>query len=207
MTDQWDEDRQDWTTPDRPEGPPPGERSTRVAVVTALAVLLCAAVGAGIWALARDSGGGGSDAGPPGLSVPSASYGAETAAVGGGGDVPSDACAAVSYGMAEEWGLQRDTTMTDEGACRWLLRDGDTFLITLAYTDEPPRQYDGTTPIPVDGISSAGSYSLSGTCLVEWPTSFGTAFVLASEVSHTDDRDLCDLAADFAGAVAPAVPD
>ncbi|MCX4966838.1 hypothetical protein OHA98_18745 [Streptomyces sp. NBC_00654] len=52
--DQWDEKRQDWTEPDIPEGPPPGIRTARVAVVTAVAVLLCVAVGAGIWAWAPD---------------------------------------------------------------------------------------------------------------------------------------------------------
>ncbi|MCK7626055.1 hypothetical protein MUU72_23605 [Streptomyces sp. RS10V-4] len=61
---QWDEDRQDWTGPTRPAGPPRDVRSRRslVAVIT-LTVLIAAAV-AGVWLLARDSRSDGPDVWP-----------------------------------------------------------------------------------------------------------------------------------------------
>ncbi|KUO22414.1 DUF3558 family protein [Streptomyces dysideae] len=205
--DQWDENRQDWTDPDLPEGPPPGTRTARVAVVTAVAVVLCAVAGMGIWAWARD--GGSSNAGSPGGSLPSAPYGAETASgdAAGSGEVPSHPCAAVSYELAQEWGLQHDTTMTEPG-CRWAMQDdGRTSFIVLRYSDEPPAQWDSVSPIAVDGVPSATSVKVSNSiCMVMWPTSYGSANVSAIQGYNAGGEDVCDAAADFTAAVAPNVP-
>ncbi|MER5985547.1 hypothetical protein [Streptomyces sp. NPDC001787] len=77
--DQWDEKRQDWTEPDIPEGPPPGTRTVRVAVVTAVAVLLCVAVGAAIWAWAPDREPHSSGSALPVQTWPSTPDGTQTA--------------------------------------------------------------------------------------------------------------------------------
>ncbi|TJZ54349.1 DUF3558 domain-containing protein [Streptomyces piniterrae] len=209
--DQWDESRQDWTEPDRAEGPLPGTRTARVAVVTAVAVVLCVAAGVGIWAWARDAGADTSGAGSPDGSWPSASYGStqnaagETAGTAGSGDVPSDPCAALSSELEQKWELQRDTTMTEPG-CRWVPQGDRTHFIVLRYSDTGPAQWDSISPITVDGVPSATSHRMASRCMIQWPTSFGSASVAVNALYNAGGRDLCDIAADFTAAVAPNVP-
>jgi hypothetical protein len=206
--DQWDEDRQDWTEPDRPEGPPPGAKSARVAVVAALAVALCVAVGAGVWAWMPDGEAGSSGSGAPAQAGPtapdtSAAAPGETGGSGTSHGVPTEPCAAVSDGLAAELSLQRP--VADESGCRWRWTKDDLTSFRLSYSDEPPAQWEDVSPIEVDGVPSATKYSNAMTCMVMWPTSYGSVNLSAGSAAISE-KDLCDLAAEFAAGVAPQIP-
>ncbi|MFF0627465.1 hypothetical protein [Streptomyces sp. NPDC004296] len=209
--DQWDEDRQDWTKSNVPEGPQPGTRTARAAVVAASAVVLCVAVGAGIWAWAPDREPDASGSRPPVQTGPSASESArtgpgETAGSGdtaGSGGVPSDPCAAVDDELTQEWGLNR-VDADNKTNCRWSSTKHRMFF-RLSYLSEPPAKWSGVSSIKVEGVPSATSFSTGMTCMIMWPTSYGSVNLSASRVS-SGDEDLCGVGAEFAAAVAPHVP-
>lgn len=220
--DQWDENNQDWTAPAPPQGPPPGVRTGRVVIATAVAVALCAAAGAGIWALARHSVDGSQGSAGSGLPLSGATSGQTTGAQTDGA-VPtaaasadaSNPCAAVSEEVATKFGLDagqpdpgetHSTAAPEINACRWTQWDSDTRAIAqirLLYTTGN-TSLDSATPIAVDGVPDATASGNDKVCVVRWPTSFGVAFASVNPVNGYSGQNPCDVAAAFAGAVAPA---
>ncbi|MCK7621713.1 DUF3558 domain-containing protein [Streptomyces sp. RS10V-4] len=206
VVEQWDEDRQVWTQPNPSEGAArPGTRNPRAAVVTAVAVVVCVAAGAGIWAWGTGREPGASGSGPPAATGPSASGSAPTGRgeTAGAGRVPSDPCAAVSDELAQEWDLTHLDVQAKTG-CRWHSARHK-MLIRLSYLGEPPARWSSVVPIKVDGVPAAKSVDTGMTCMIMWPTSYGSVNLSASEVSGGGE-DLCGAAARFAAAVAPHVP-
>lgn len=193
----WDEDSQAWVEagdPAGPDGPPPGERTRRMSIVVIVAALLAAAAGAGIWALVRDGGGGGDSLDP-----------APPAATG----VLADPCDAVGSDVTGEWELDSpDPDRRDEipmRACSWT-SDRESVRLLVMYSRDIPLE-PKPTPTSVHGVRSAMVSGNDKGCVILWPTSFGKALVMAQQGSGSPDRDVCDIAADFAEAVAPEVPD
>ncbi|UUU39260.1 DUF3558 domain-containing protein [Streptomyces sp. NBC_00162] len=192
----WDEDSQAWVEaggPAGPDGPPPGERTRRMSIVVITAALLAAAAGAGIWALVHDGGGGG-DAPDP----------APPAATG----VLADPCDAVDSDVTGEWKLDSpDPDRRDEipmRACSWT-SDRESVRLLVMYSRDIPLE-PKPTPTSVPGVRSAMVSGNAKGCVILWPTSFGKALVMAQQGTGSPDRNVCDIAADFAEAVAPEVP-
>lgn len=191
----WDEDSQAWREPAGPDGPPPGLRTRRMSVVVVVAALLAGAAGTGIWALVRD--GGGRDGGGS----------SDTAdAVPG---VFDDPCDAVDGDVTDEWEL--DSPEPDRSdqvpmrACSWN-SDRESARLMVMYSRDIPLD-PRPTPTSVAGVSSARVSGNDKACVILWPASFGKVLVIAQEGTSEPDRDVCDIAADFAEAVAPGVPD
>ncbi|MFE3378841.1 DUF3558 family protein [Streptomyces anulatus] len=201
--DQWDEDRQNWTEPDLPEGPPPGTKTARVAVVAAFAVVLGVAAGVGIWAWAPDGEPSASGTGPTPQTVPSASNGAQAGPgkPAGSGGFPSDPCTAVSDELVQEWGLR--VRESEEDSCRWHSAQKQKSL-RLSFKGGAP-QWPGATAIEIDGVSSAKLYKNAMTCMIGWSTPHG-AVNLSASTGIGNSEDLCEVAADFAEAVASNLP-
>lgn len=205
--DQWDEDGQDWTEPQRQAGPPPGTKSARMALVVGLAVALCVAVGLAIWAWAPDHDSSTSSPAPQANANTGTPGSAQTAPgkTDSAASVPSDACAAVSEGLAEQLGLLSHEPVSEKGSCRWRTTKSATGSFRLSYLDEPPAQWEDVSPIKIDGVSSATRYSNAMGCMIMWPTSYGSVN-LSYGSSTSRDGDHCEIAASFAEGVAPYVP-
>jgi len=211
--DQWDEDQQDWTNPSPPDEPPPGSRTLRLMIVTIVAVLLSAAAGTGIWLLVRDGGTPSVADALPGAPRSGLPVGTEAASAEPG-DVP-DPCAAVDDALIQQWYLtsgQTETPSSDGGGllkiCSWQSFDGDSSVaikFTLMYTGNVPLS-PAPTPIQVDGAPDAAASGNENGCVVQLPASFGKIFVYASPVDANRTGDMCRLAADFAGGLAPRLP-
>ncbi|MGR4880747.1 DUF3558 family protein [Streptomyces sp. LARHCF249] len=191
----WDEDSQAWVEPAEPDGPPPGERTRRMSVVVIVAALLAAAAGAGIWALVGDGGGDG-DGGD-------SSDSAQVLPV-----VPADPCDAVDSDVSDEWEL--DSPEPDRSdkvpmrACSWN-SDRESARLMVMYSRDIPLEPE-PTPTSVAGVSSAMVSGNDKGCVILWPASFGKVLVVAQRGTAEPDRHVCDIAADFAEAVAPEVP-
>ncbi|MFD8383513.1 DUF3558 domain-containing protein [Streptomyces sp. NPDC059679] len=200
---QWDADRQDWVTPLRPALPPPGAGPRRpLIVVVAVLVLL---VGVVVFLGQQDSDDQAHGRGAPGRgSTPSA-----PSAAPGASALP-DPCAALAAPAAATADLSLDPSAVStpfppgRRMCAWTDLESLTFLLDYSTTDIPTSPEP--TPTTVHGLQSA-SVSDSGTagCTVQWPTSFGKAYVYVSS-DDGSSSDLCGEAAAFAAAVAPKVP-
>ncbi|WP_329149390.1 DUF3558 domain-containing protein [Streptomyces sp. NBC_01456] len=215
--DQWDEERQDWAAAPHPDGPPSGSRPRRMLVVAIAAVLLAAAAGTGIWLLARDGSSHITDQGGvlPGVlpsSSPTGDGSVSTTPASPGASI--DPCTAVDATTAQQLGL--GTGLPDDPtnssvqlkSCKWSYSGPDgreTATFHLIYTREVPVS-PSPTPIPVAGVPSAVATGNDNACAVLWPASFGEVLVHVARVNEGPQRDLCSLASDFAGAVAPRVP-
>lgn len=199
----WDEDRQAWVEPAAPDGPPPGERTRRMSLVVVVAALLAAAAGAGIWALAGD--GGGDPSQPPRVLPGVTRSGTPSATTG----VRADPCDAVDSDVSDEWRLDSpEPDRSDEipmRACRWN-SERESVQLMVMYSRDIPLNPE-PTPTSVAGVRSAMVSGNDRACVILWPASFGKVLVVAQRGTGEPDREVCEIAAEFAEAVAPEVPD
>ncbi|MDQ8703656.1 hypothetical protein RCO28_14325 [Streptomyces sp. LHD-70] len=197
--DLWDEDRQEWARPPDKDRPPPPSRAHRALIAAAATLLLCGALVGGIWLWTDDDTGGIDDL--PGTSAtPSA----------------SSACEAVDTAITAEWNLDSGSEENVENAgaslfsgCTWTMSgdgSGSPTQLSLFYGKEIPIE-PTPTPTPVDGVPSAEVSGNEAGCLIVWPTSFGRAVVHAVPSNEDSYDNACDLASEFAGSVAPNVPE
>lgn len=200
--DLWDENRQEWTKAAPAERPPHASRARRLLIATVAAVLLCGALGTGVWLLARD---GTTDSGASGSSEGKS----------GGKPGAAEACEAVDEASVEAWDLDSGEEDTGAGTdslysgCTWTVYDEyaeEIAKFSLYYGKETPVEPE-PTPISVDGLPEAVSTGNESSCLVVWPTSFGMAVVQAIRTDATSGEDACAMASDFAGTVAGNVPE
>ncbi|MEU7242882.1 DUF3558 family protein [Streptomyces sparsogenes] len=212
---QWDEDRQDWVTPPRAALPPPqaGPRRPLIAAVAVLVLL------GGVVVFLRqqedDHGQGTPGRGATPSAAPGTSRSATTDAssTSPGAREPGalpDPCAAVDAhaAAASRLSLNRSEIPSslppEHRTCAWTSPGSLTFMLDYSTTDVPTSPEP--TPTTVRGLRSV-SVSDSGMygCTMQWPTSFGKAYVFVS--SHDGSSSaLCGEAAAFAAVVAPNVP-
>ncbi|WP_328928390.1 DUF3558 domain-containing protein [Streptomyces sp. NBC_00190] len=218
---EWDEDNQAWVEPETPDGPPPGERSRRVAIVVIAGALLSVAAGAGIWAAVRGDGDDPPDLSHalPGVTLPGATRSgppqttrpASTARSTPG--VLADPCEAVDSATARQWKLyspepdRRDQVPMRVCSWTWLgAGNSTTATLSVMYTKELPME-PKPKPTSVAGIPSAMVSGNDKGCVILWPASYGEVIVMAQRGDGELTRHVCEIAADFARAVAPSVPD
>ncbi|MDI3419293.1 hypothetical protein [Streptomyces luteolus] len=198
--DLWDEDRQEWARPPDKDIPPPPSRARRALIAAAATLLLCGALVGGIWLWTDDDTGGD----PPGMGGDSATPSA------------SSACEAVDTAISAEWGLGSGTEENVENTaaslfsgCTWTMPgdvSGSLTQLSLFYGKRIPVE-PTPTPTPVDGVPAAEVSGNEVACLIVWPTSFGQAAVRAIPSAEDLYENPCDLASEFAGSVAPNVPE
>ncbi|MEU1784817.1 DUF3558 family protein [Streptomyces sparsogenes] len=213
---QWDEDRQDWVTPPRAALPPP-KAGPRRPLIVAVAVLVL--LGGVVVFLRQQEDDHGRQGTPGRGATPSAAPGTSRSATTDAsstspgarepGALP-DPCAPVDAHAAAALRLSLNPSQIPSSRppgrrmCAWTSPESLNFSLDYSTTDV--RTSPEPTPTTVRGLRSV-SVSDSGMdgCTMQWPTSFGKAYVFVWSGDGSSSA-LCGEAAAFAAVVAPNVP-
>ena len=185
-----------------------------------VAVGAIAAIVAAVVALAVDAlAGGGSNpqasppgnvgvSTPPGSPLPSPSV----PRVYSLDQIPSP-CSALNASILAEYKLNPETHFKKNPAngaedCGWLPESGTMYIVIGYYIHANPQASDpvGWTAVPIAGHPDAimsNNYPQSGTCKIEWRTSFGDLLIAST---NTGEDAQCSRLQQFAATVAPGLP-